>query len=229
MSNGGFFVYLDYYIRKYNKLEYFSPLKEEIKKKYIVFQYRNVKKEDQYNFQRGISKDYLLDIYYNLKSLLGDEYEFWKIGEEFSEEDKELEKLFDRIIPMEYGNLITLFKVIRNSSLMIGLHSGPSAIARMFRIPILEVSINCYTTRDINEMYSSGKRIPRKISPFNYIAKQGHERYSDQMWYERAGAPENTRYLETYNDITWGGFFTNHEPPPKKEYLKSFLEKNGLL
>jgi len=148
----------------------------------------------------NMNKEYFLSIYRNLKELLGDEYEFWKIGEDLLPEDEELIDLFDKTIPCDY-NMRTLFRVIRNSSMVISQHSGIHLLALLFGIPVMET----------------------------YIDKNVHQSFSKNVWVDGWGGDDSTLFLNTYEDKIWGGHFTSNNPPPSKLYLKEFLTRNELI
>jgi hypothetical protein len=198
MGSVGSFLYMDYYVRKYGELEYYNPPKADISKKYIIMQYRNV--NNMKVLGGNMKKSYFLSMYNDLKDLLGDKYEFLKLGEDLLPEDKDLEPLFDKIIPVDY-NLDILFPTIRNSSAVISQHSGINFVALLFGIPTMETCINPAV----------------------------HPRFSRNHWSHRWGCPKGTLFFETYNSKIWGGWFCSDYPPPSKEHFKDFLTRNGVL
>jgi hypothetical protein len=197
ITTTGFFKYIDYYVRKYGDMEFYEPKREGVGKKYIVLQYRNVRNKK--TLGGNMDKNYFLSIYNNLKNLLGGKYEFWKMGEEFIEEDKDLEPLFDKIIPMDY-DLSKLFPIIRNSSMTISQHSGIVIAAFLFGIPTMEV----------------------------YIKEEVHPYFNKTYW-KTTDSSENNAFLGTYNVKRYGGEFSSKMPPPSKSFLEEFLIKNELL
>jgi hypothetical protein len=198
ITTAGFFKYIDNYIRINGDMEIYTPKSEKINKKYIILQYRNIGKQKKL-LGGNMDKDYFISIYNNLKNLLGNNYEFWKVGEDFLPEDKNLENLFDRIIPCNY-NLDNLFPIIRNSSMVISQHSGIIITAFLFGIPTMEV----------------------------YIKEETHPCFNKVVW-NSWGGPDSNSFLETYKVKTYGGEFSSKNPPPSKEFLMEFISRNGLI
>jgi hypothetical protein len=208
MGSIGSFFYMDYHVRRYGKLECYNPPKENINKKYIVIQYRNTGLIK--NNAERMDRKYFLSMYKNLKDLLGNSYEFWKIGEDLPPENQDLESLFDEIIPVDY-NLDNLFPIIRNSSLLISQHSGINFVGLLFGVPTMEVFIRKHTHPKFSRSHWN-----------NWFTTSGIRK--DTM-----GIPDNSRLFDTYNDKLWGGWFSSQKPPPSKECLKAFLTRNGLI
>jgi len=213
------YMYFNIYERLYNKRPYLNVPRTYKGKPYIIFQSRN-NNMGSFVRQRVTNEDNLMYIYKTIKDHLGDKYEYWKTGEPTSIDDE-----FDKIIPLMYDNLDGFVEIIRNSSLVVGTHSGPPQIAFYFEdVPVIRF-----------DMYSEGNLMDADIHPerkqqilgFDLsLANKYNIPYSPSFFegnflYRRKGIfPDEGKRIEI--------MYTDLGDLPNKEDIKWVLDSNDL-
>ena len=213
------YMYFNIYHYIYKKRPYLDIPRTNKDKSYILFQTRN-NNMGSFSNARITNEDNLLYMYNNIKDKLGDKYEYWKTGEPTSIDDR-----FDNIVPMMYDDLDLFMEIIRNSSLVVGTHSGPPQMAFYFEdVPVIRF-----------DMVSAGNLMDADIKPqekssilgFDLgLAKKYNIPYSPSffegnMLYRRKEIfpDEGNRIELTYSDL--GDL-------PSKEDIQWVLESNNL-
>jgi len=105
-------------------------------KPYVIFQYRS-NALGSFTNERITPMDEFKYIYDTVKEHLGNKYEYWKMGEPCS-----MDSCFDRIVPSMYHDIDGFMKILRNSSLVVGSHSGPPSMAYFFKdVPVIQFGL----------------------------------------------------------------------------------------
>jgi hypothetical protein len=115
--------YLNYYYLKYGKYETYENLEKLENKKYVLFHVRNIPGKNK----RNLKMSDLEPVFIMITKLLGDKYEYWKIGEPCP-----LDNLFDKVIPNSYDDIESFINLIGRCSLFIGSSSGPFSYVQLF-------------------------------------------------------------------------------------------------
>jgi hypothetical protein len=141
-----FYKYPDIYYLKTGKKPHLEVNKDDNNKRYILFQYRDSRLGALAKKKVTSTKEFH-QVFNILKEQLNDRYEFWKTGEKSPIDNK-----FDKILPPMFEDIDGFARVIRNSSMFIGGHSGPRAFAYfMADLPIIQISqvkkINPYNNK----------------------------------------------------------------------------------
>jgi len=117
---------------KFGKYETFKNERKDIKDKYILFHNRF----NPQNKGRNTDQNDLLYLISNIKNLLGDKYQYWRIGE-----PSEYDHLFDKIVPYLYDDIDSFIDIVRNCSFVIGSSSGVFPYAQIFNnVPFIAFS-----------------------------------------------------------------------------------------
>lgn len=127
VAYGGWFMY-KFLERRYQETKiapYLNIPREEREIPYILFHFRKAKEGNGFE-KRNIDIHSFTKIYKIIKDELGNNFEYWKIGEE-----SDIDNEFDKIIRNNY-EINSNAKLIRNSSLAIGGSTGGIAFSYFF-------------------------------------------------------------------------------------------------
>ena len=173
------------YITKTSPIFYVD--KEKLKKPYVLLHHRDYEKHPT----RNSNETTTLLVFKILREMLGDKYEIWKMGEPTLFDDK-----FDKVLPTFNDDPGEYFKVINNSSMVLGNgQSGVTVTANFFNIPVVRLDINL------------NSKIARTLLSVYYWSLIGGIGYTYYDWVDES---KNLRY--TVNSLN-------------EEELRGFIEK----
>lgn len=130
-----FYGYPNRYLDNTGKSPVLNIPKDNVEFPYILFHFRNIQ---NYGIEKNYTPKTFLNILNLIKEEVGNRYQLWKCGEP----QRILDKKFDYISPHQAeDDFGKFFKMVNNSSLMVGGKSGPLMYAMMFGTPYIKMDM----------------------------------------------------------------------------------------
>ena len=179
------YKYFDLYYHEKKKEPYLDIPRDYKGKQYIIFQWReSLLGAGKHRLTQASEFKYLYD---TISKHFGEKYEYWKMGEPC-----QYDELFDKVIPIEYNSLDNFVRNIRNSSLIVGAHSGPPAMAFYFEdVPIIRYGM--FPQGDPMDKQEWRKRIGYDDKRVEFHPTWGLDKL---LWFNKGDLPSKEKIIE---------------------------------
>jgi len=205
-------IYGDIHYKTTGIKPYLNTTREKLDKPYILFQYRD-SKLGGYTKHRITPIDQFEYIYDIIKEYLGAKYEYWKIGEPSGIDSK-----FDKVIPMMLNDFDGFIKLVRNSSMIIGSHSGPPLLGYYFKdVPVIRFGMVT-----VYDLLNFKPRLRAEISRevISKYSLHSHPSWMNILYRDNNMIPPENTPIEM--------LYAGKERPPSKEDIIRIIRSNDL-